>query len=333
MVFITGATGLVGTRLVYDHVSQGIQVRALRRASSDMDEFYAVLRFYHQNDDIDSLTERIEWVEGDLLDMAVHDTYLDGCARCYHAAAIVSFHRRDHQKMYEVNVSGTAHMVNACLRAEIPLCHISSIAALGRTAREGEFTEASVWKDSPYNSAYAKSKYRAEMEVWRGIEEGLKASIVNPSVVLGAGSAVRSSGALFGAVKEGMPFYTEGGTNIVDVRDVSEIAMRLMERQQYSERFILNSASLPYRSVLDSIADALGKRRPHIRVGSSALNLLWRLNSLKDMIFRTKSKVTEETALSSTTTYRYSNDKVKQRLDYSFIPWQDSVTYAAGYYR
>jgi nucleoside-diphosphate-sugar epimerase len=231
------------------------------------------------------------------------------------------------------NIEGTANVVNACSVADVPLIYVSSVAALGRTSAEQSLDESCVWKDSPYNSNYAISKYHAEMEVWRGVEEGLDAVIINPTIILGAGKESRSSGTIFGAVNQGLKFYTDGGASVVDVRDVSEIALRLWKRKDlYSHRFVLNSASIPYRSLFDEVADSLNKSRPSIHVGGSMLSFAWRLFALKDVLLRTKSSLTKESAHSSTSSYIYSSKKVSSALDFEFIDWKDSVKFFSEFY-
>lgn len=332
MIFVTGATGLVGARIAFDLLQEGERLRLLRRASSDIDLFIRILKFYNQNQPVDDLLAAIEWIEGDVLDRSSLDYGLQDCSHCIHAAAMVSFHPRDREQMYEVNGEGTSNVVNACLKANVRLGHVSSVAAIGRTSAKQRLNETADWVDSEYNTAYAKSKYRAEMEVWRGIEEGLDAVIVNPVIVLGAGSAAMSSGTLFGTVQRGVKYFTNGTASLVDVRDVSQLMIRLTKSDISAERFVLSAGRLRYRSMLEMIAEVLGKEGPSKKASKWMLSLAWRAAWLKDVLTRSKSPISRETARSATSDYRYDSQKIKTLYDYEFIQIKDAIAYHGSFF-
>jgi nucleoside-diphosphate-sugar epimerase len=332
MIFITGGTGLLGMRIVYDILIEGIPVRLLRRNESNLELFSSVLDFYHGADSTE-LRSNIEWLQGDLLDPVLLEEAMHNCDYCIHAAAMVSFHPKDRETMRKVNIEGTANIVNACLAVgDIKLLYISSVAALGRVGNTGTIDESHLWKDSPYNSGYAISKYHAEMEVWRGIEEGLDAVMVNPSIILGAGDPGKSSGTIFGAVLNGLRFYTDGGASVVDARDVSRMSLKLMKSSVRSERYVLNSKSLPYKGLFEMIAESLDKPKPTIHASNYLLSIAWRLAALKDFIFGGRSPITQETALSAKSSYVYESKKVKEELGDDFHDLGVSVTYYGSYY-
>ncbi len=319
-------------RMVYDILMEGTPVRLLRRNESDLDLFSSVLDFYHGADSTE-LRSKIEWTQGDILDPGLLEEAMENCDYCIHAAAMVSFHPKDRETMRRVNIEGTANIVNACLsKGDIKLLYISSVAALGRIGNTGTIDESHLWKDSPYNSAYAISKYHAEMEVWRGIEEGLDAVMVNPSIILGASDTRKSSGTIFGAVLNGLRFYTSGGASVVDARDVSRMGLKLMRSSVQSERYVLNSKSLPYKSLFGMIAETLQKPKPTIHASNFLLSIAWRLASLKDLIAGSRSPVTKETALSAKSSYVYESKKIKEELGYDFREVTESVSYYSSYY-
>ena len=184
MIVVTGGTGLVGAHLLYDLCKKHEHVRALKRQNSDLKQVKKT--FFYYSHDAENLFQKIEWVNADVTDyFSLEDAFKDA-KQVYHVAAMVSFHEKDNRKMMEINVKGTANVVNAALHHKIEkLCYVSSIAALGRPDANELATEETPWKDSDKSTAYSISKYKAELEVWRGIEEGLNAVIVNPSVILG----------------------------------------------------------------------------------------------------------------------------------------------------
>lgn len=331
MILLTGATGILGMRLAYDLAMQGEDIMLLARPESDKETFIRVLAFYHEGD-VSALLKRITWTLGDILDVSTLEEAISQCDQVIHAAAMVSFHPKDAVRMYDTNKRGTAHIVDVCVAQKKRLLYISSVAALGRTVGMKSINEKSTWKDGPMNSNYAISKYNAELEVWRGIEEGLEAVMVNPSVIIGAGPVSRSSGTLFGTVLSGNRFYTDGMATAVDVRDVSRKALWLLNSEQRSERFILHSEQITYGNMFQCMADHLKMKGPTIKAKSWMLAIGWRLAAFKDWIFGTRSKLTKETAMSSENDFDYSTEKIEALMGEGFIPVQEAIAYHAKFY-
>lgn len=314
MILITGANGLIGSFVARRCLEAGETVRAIRRPDSDLSLLADV-----QN--------QIEWVEGDILDVSSLDAALVGVGRVVHAAAIVSFVPRDRARMHKVNIEGTANVVNACLRAGIQkLVYVSSVAALGRPApRPGTHTEEPVvitenqkWEESPVNSEYARSKYGAELEVWRGVAEGLSAVIVNPSVVLGEGDWHRSSTALFKYVFDEKPFYTAGTLNYVDVLDVAELIFRLLRADFSGERYILNAGRVSYQTFFEKAAAVLGKHPPRYLIHPVLAEVAWRVEAVRSWLTGKSPFVTKETARSAQHHFFYPNTRITEALGYEF---------------
>jgi nucleoside-diphosphate-sugar epimerase len=165
-VLVTGATGFLGSYILRLLLKKGYKVRAIRRSSSPM----AMLQ---------DIADKVEWVEGDVTDLPFLEEATKDIDYVYHAAAAVSFNSKDKEKMMLVNGIGTENIVNVCLDNGVKkLLHVSSIAALGRKENVTEIDENAQWENSPLNSDYAISKFKAECEVWRGIQEGLNAVII-----------------------------------------------------------------------------------------------------------------------------------------------------------
>lgn len=322
MILLTGGTGLVGSQLLLDLAISGKKIRALRRDRSDMSVFKSVFSSFPEK------LNSIEWVEGDVNDIFSIEDALSGVHTVYHSAAFVSFYPSDKSKMMKVNIEGTANMVNAALRMDVKrFCHVSSTAALGRISGDQQLNEDSWWKPSKENSSYAVSKYGAEREVWRAMEEGLDAFIINPSIVLGRGNWKSGSSQMFSQVWKGLPFYTTGATGFVDVRDVSKAALMLMDKGVCNERYILNSENLPYRMVFDLIADGLNKKRAGIKVTPMLAEIAWRLEKIKSLFTQRRPLITRETARSGLMQWSYSNEKIKKEIGIDFIPIKESVSF------
>lgn len=324
MVLVTGGTGLIGAHLIRQLLLNGEQVRAIRRKSSNIDQIGRVLDYYADNDG--HLAEQVEWVEADVLDLPALSDAMSGVDAVYHCAATVSFDPKQHDFMMKVNVEGTANVVNLCLEnGNLPLGYVSSVAAIGRTGSDALINEETEWKDSAHNTAYAKSKKGAEMEIWRGMAEGLKVSVVNPSLVVGPGIWGQSSTGIFSRVWDGLAFYAPGVNGFVDVRDVVNVMIKLMNNGPYGQRFVLAGENRELGEVTTLIAKEFGKKPPFITIGPFLAGLAWRVEWLKSNITGGEPVVTRETAGTAIHNNRYDNSRIKKAIDYEFIPIDESI--------
>ena len=317
MILVTGATGLVGSHLLYQICKTEKQIRAIKRDRSDLDLVQKIFSYY--TDEAEQLFNKIEWIDADLLNITELELAFEGITKVYHCAAWISFNPKHKYKMIQTNLESTANVVNLCLYHQVQkLCHVSSVAAIGRAGNSNIINEETPWLDGPENSNYAISKYNSELEVWRGIEEGLDAVIVNPSIILGPGKWQKGSSIIFQQVWKGMPFYTTGTNGFVDVRDVTNVMIQLMESKVKSERFILCAESIPFRQTFDYIAEALGKNKANIKVGPFLTAIGWRLAKIISVFTRKTPILTKETALAGNKISIYKNDKIKKKLNFEF---------------
>ena len=331
MILVTGGTGLVGSHLLYHLVREGNRVRAIYRSGSKIEDVKRIFRFY----DSDSLPifENIEWVEADLSDYFALEDVLKDVKQVYHSAAMVSFNPQESDKMLKTNTEGTANLMNACLVNKVEkVCYISSISSLGKQIG-GIIDESTEWQANNHRSAYAYSKFRAEMEVWRASNEGIKVVMVNPSVIIGPVDWKRSSGKLFYSVKKGMPFYTDGATGFVDVRDIAKAVVLLMESDVVNERFILNGENISFREFYIMMATEMKKMKPFIKTSKFMTEIGWRLNLLLCFIARKAPAITSDTARTAQTVSAYSSKKFSDRFNYKFIPVKESVANAAKWFK
>ena len=316
-ILITGATGFVGSYLTRLLVSDNEpNIICLRREKSRMDL-------------VADIADKVTWVEGDVLDMPFLDDILRGyqIEQIYHCAAVVSFDARDREHMYAVNVEGTANIVNAALENNIEkLIHMSSVAAIGRVKNEPNVSEMNKWQRSDLNTHYGISKYQSEQEVWRGIAEGLNAAIVNPSIIIGSQFWAHGTGQLFTQVWTGLPFYTQGTTGYVDVRDVVHFMKKLMTSPIDNQRFILNSENWTYKKLFEQIALILHKKPAHIPVTPLLSQIAWRVEWLKSLITKKRPLITKETARTAATTFLFDNKKSLSVFpDFSYTSIEKSV--------
>ncbi len=320
MILVTGANGLVGAAIVRQLLKKNLVVRALKRSQSDVST-------------LSDVASDIEWVEGDVLDIASLEIAMQGVSMVIHAAAMVFFSPKERSLMYKVNVEGTANVVNVCMAMKVKkLAFISSIAALGRpdlahadTQKTIYINEEQKWEDSPLNSHYAKSKYQAELEVWRGVAEGLPAVIVNPSIILGEGDWTRSSSQLFKYVYDQKKFYTEGLVNYVDVLDVAAVTVRLLLSDVENERFVLNAGTTTYKDLFEQIAKGFGQKPPSIRISPFMSEILWRIEAIRSFFTGKNPLITRETAKSARSRFAYDSTKIQKALNFVFIPLSETI--------
>jgi len=332
MILVTGGTGLLGAYLLLELTREEEKVRALKRENSSTLIVENVFRY--NIDGAEELLKRIEWVNGDVCDIFSLEDAMEGIDFVYHCAAIVSFDPKDRDKMMQVNIDGTANVVNAALSKGIKkLCHVSSIAALGRAEQGNLVTEDITWKSSRQNSNYAISKYGGEREVWRGTEEGLKAVVINPSIIIGMGDPGKGSSKLISTVDGLSLFYSNGINGFVDVRDVVQSMILLMKSPIKNERFIVNGANYSYRRLFELIALNLNKPKPRFGVPNLLFAAWWRIEKLRSMITGSSPIITKETVRTSQHQYFYSGDKLTKKTGFNYTPPEETIAEACRIYK
>ena len=325
MVLITGITGLVGSFTARRFLEAGYKVAGLKRANSDL-----LL--------LQDIENQIVWHEGDILDVMSLEKAMTSIEYVIHTAAIVSFAPKDRAVMFKTNLEGTANVVNLCLEKNIKkLCFVSSVAALGRSIpneNKGQnvisINEKATWEESPLNSNYAKTKYLAEMEVWRAEAEGLNCVVVNPSLILGEADWNKSSTQLLKYVFDEHKFYPQGNLNYVDVLDVAECIFKLTISDISGEKFILSADEITYKDFFEKVALKFHKKAPSTLLPKSLTSIIWRLEAIRSLFTGNAPLITKETALSSSHSFEYQNDKIKQTLGFEFKNLDESLDRICG---
>lgn len=320
MLLVTGANGLLGSyivRLLHERKQPFV---ALKRKDSNISH-------------LDDLSDYILWRDGDITDEDSLREALTDVTGIIHTAAFVSFNPRNAEKVFNVNVTGTRNVVNAALAGKIRrLLHVSSVAALGRQKDQTEVDETNTWVNHTINSNYAQSKYRGELEVFRGQEEGLSTVIINPSVILGYSNWDKSSSQLFKYAWQEKPFYMDGSFNFVDVRDVASITLRLFDSALEHERFIVNAGSIGFKDFFDTLARNFNKKGPSIKVGKPFLKPLAALESLRTRLSGTEPIITRETARLAGTHFHYNAQKIEKTLNFKFQSFDSTARWCCNRY-
>lgn len=312
MILVTGGSGLVGNELITRLLAAGRQVRAIYNKTP-------LAKFSSPN---------IEQIQCNILDVVKLEEVMQGIEQVYHCAAIVTFNPARKQEMYKINIEGTANVVNTALEAGVKkMLFVSSVAALGRIRENEPITELMSWTEETSNSAYGQSKYLAEMEVWRGIAEGLEAVMVNPAIILGAGNWNEGSTKLFQSVYNEFPWYSEGTTGFVDVKDLVKAMQLLMESDISGQRFIISAENRSYKEVLELMAKAFGKKPPYKKVTRFMAKIVWRFEAVKSWFTKQDPLVTKETAKTALAKAYFDNSKLMKFLEeFHYKPLQTTIT-------
>lgn len=324
MILVTGATGILGRVIVLELLKQGKKVRATKRKSSNINDVKHSFQFYTENPE--EFFNKIEWIDVDFDDIDSLKTALINVEEVYHCAAKVSFHPDDRKEMYHSNIVGTRNLLFACENSSVKkFCFVSSVAVLDGTDENGKVTEDSNFNPKLHHSKYAKSKHFSEMEVWRASAEGLKTVIINPGVIIGSGNWQSSSGEIFGTFEK-FPYAMSGSSNYVDVRDVANIAIALMERNIFGERFLIISENKKLVEVANLIRQQLGKSQAKV-LPKWILNVGYVLNLLLGWLIPPLRLLNRINIQAVTSHHLLSNNKIKERLDYQFIPITESIDF------
>ena len=320
MIGVTGANGLLGSFIVRKLLAEGESFVAFKRKSSDTSL-------------LSDVNDKIVWRELDVLDPVMMDDGLQGVTSIIHAAALVSFHPAHATALMRINTEGTRNLVNACLAHRIGnFIHISSVGALGRTKGQTLIDEDNKWVEQASHTAYATSKYLAELEVFRGQEEGLRTVTLNPSVILAPADWEKSSAKLFKYVWNEPLFYIDGSLNYVDVRDVATAAWMALKSGIENERFIVSAGAISFKEFFDAVASRFNKKPPRIRLTRNILKIAAGLEALSAKIRRSEPRITPDTARLAGSFFEYQNNKIKQEFAFEFQPLGHTLDWCCRYY-
>jgi len=313
MILVTGATGFLGAEVTRQITAAGDDVVCTKRLTSVIP---AILKPY---------ADKITWVEADMLDVFALEDALQGVTQVYHCAAWVSFNPAYQKGIIKTNVEGTANLVNLCIQYNIRLVHVSSIVAIGDAKPGNLITENNHREETPHEDGYAISKYESEMEVWRGIAEGLNAVVVNPSLIIGVNAGTGGTGAIFNQVRKGLKYYTRGSLGWVDVEDVAHCMIALMNSDIKAERYIISAENLEYKQVFDEAARCFGVKAPQTEARPWMLSLAWRASAVASFLAGKPKGIDKTSAQAASKTTQFNNSKIKQATGIKFKPINLSI--------
>jgi dihydroflavonol-4-reductase len=325
MILVTGATGIVGSHIVIELLKAGEEVRVLHRKTSNFIALTQLLKFHN-------LSNTVHFFEGDISDPVSLSEAIEGCHRVYHCAAMVSFDPSDARQLHETNVLGTDNVVNACLKENVKLTYISSTATIGDVSINGMRTEDSVWVSDKGKSDYTLSKRYAELEVFRGVQEGLDVTVVNPGVILGPGNWGNSSTTIFLSGLKGLKFYPSGGNGFVDARDVAEFAISLSKNDNVSGKHLLIGENMSFKEFFTSFHHLFGSKKPSVAIPKAPVLVIVNILSALEKLRMSPLKMTSENLKSAYRKMVYSNQKMTD-LGYAFRTVNEAMKYTNEVYK
>lgn len=331
MILVTGATGLVGSHILFKLLEKGQQVRALYRAGSDLERVKRVFGYYSTTPEY--LFNKIEWYEADILDPAALDEAFKNINRVYHCAALISFDPKDKKRLYKTNVVGTQNVINYCIHHKVEkICYVSSIAALGDGSHQQLMNEETEW-DENTQSAYSVTKFAAEKEVWRGAQEGLQVVIVNPGIIIGPGFWHSGSGALFKLVAKKPKWYPPGGSGVVTINDVTGSMIGLMNSDIKGERYVLVNQNMSYKEIFSAIAREYNVSAPKKAFKKWHLRLLLPLDWLHARIYNKARKITSDNIKGLSNIKIFDGKKIERHLPFSYELMAQAIYFGCNKYK
>ena len=332
MILVTGGTGLVGAHLLFTLIDNNEEVRAIYRETSDLNAVKKVFSYY--TSEVEILFNKIDWQIADITDILSLEVVFKNIDYVYHCAAYISFNPRHFKKLKKVNVEGTANVVNYCISEKITkLCYISSVASLGKSENKSLITEECEFNPNDCNSVYSITKHQAEVEVWRGTQEGLDAIIVQPGVIIGEGIWSSASGGIFRTIAKGLKFYTPGGIGIVDVKDVVKAMIYLTKSELKNQAYILVGENILYEKLLAKISNKLNRKAPKLLISKTLMLTFASYDWFLNKLFKTRRKLLKSTVRSLFKRSFYDASKITNTKNFSFRNLDKTIERVAGNYR
>ncbi|HAA93267.1 MAG TPA: NAD-dependent dehydratase [Rhodospirillaceae bacterium] len=322
-IFLTGATGFVGSAVLRRLLDADREVRVLARPGGD-------------RRNIDGL--RCEIIEGDLVDSASYKYGLKGCEAVFHVAADYRLWAPDAAKMHRINIDGTRDLFR--LASEMGakrIVYTSSVATLGLNADGTPADEDTPSVLDDMIGTYKRSKFCAEEEVQRLVaEEGIPAITVNPSAPIGPRDLkpTPTGRIIVDAASGKMPAYVDTGLNFVHVEDVADGHLKAFEKGEVGDRYILGGENITLLQILTEICAYVGRKPPAIKLPQAALlPIAYVAEGLSRLTGNWEPFVTVDGVKMSTKRMYFSSKKAEESLGYKARPAKEAVADAIDWYR
>ncbi len=304
MVFLTGIESLAGRFLAQKFLEKGYPIKALVSG-----EIHPEIP--------PSLEANLTYIPGNLLDIPLLEQHLPGSEYVIHCAYLDTLSHREQDALYTWNVQGTANLLHVCSQLPIQkFCHMSSALALGLSQNNPVIDENTKWQDTDLNTFYAKTRYLAELEVWRASVEGLPTLIMNPSTLLGPGDWEQPCTSIFKEIWQGLWKAPSGNLHCVDVRDLSEITYRLLLSETQNERFLINAGYISCQDLLEHTKRIFAEVSQESSMAPTRAPNRFSLEYWRQLIFGKKTVPASHCWLGQG--FSYQSQKLDQVLSFEF---------------
>jgi len=308
-ILVTGGTGFLGGHVIDNLIDLGFtNIHSISRALSVQPR------------------KNINYHICDILDIPELEEYVDQADYIIHTAGIISYQKKDYQKMFDVNEKGTENLLNLSLLSHVKkFIHISSTAAFGNSGKQEIIDEAYIWNNKNHFTQYGLSKHMAEMQVWRAQAEGLSTIILSPSLMLGAGDWKRGTASIFNTIYRGLDYYPAGINGMVDVKDVAQLACDMIGNGKSSNLYIINAENLSYQKLFEKIARAFNKNIPHKAITGWRKYLALIIDFWKSVSLNRERHLSLENLRNTELVKTYDNRKLLQDIHYEYRSISETV--------
>jgi dihydroflavonol-4-reductase len=255
-LFLTGATGFVGSHVVRLAAAQGAELRLLARKTSNTS----------------NLPSGADVVIGDLREPAGFASALTGCDALIHVAADYRLWVPEPAEMYKSNVEGTRELLRLAREAGVRrVVYTSSVATMGFKADGTIVDEETPVTEADMIGHYKRSKWQAEQVALEAARAGQNVIVLNPTTPIGAMDAkpTPTGRIVVDFLKRKFPAYVDTGLNLVDVEEIARMHLAALERGRVGERYILGGENLTLKEILDRLSAMTGLPSPTTKVPHS----------------------------------------------------------------
>jgi dihydroflavonol-4-reductase len=321
-VFLTGATGFLGSHVAHVLAEQGAGLRLLVRSTSNLKNLEGL---------------KAETATGDLRDAASLQRAMSGCDTVFHVAADYRLWLRDPQEMYRSNVNGTRAVLEAARQNNVSrVVYTSSVATMGFTANGHPADEDSPVSLSDMIGHYKRSKFMAEQLALEAGRSGLHVVTVNPTTPVGEHDIkpTPTGRIVVDFLKRKFPAYVETGLNLVDATVCARGHIAALEKGKSGERYILGGENLTLKQILDKLGKITGLPSPRIKLPYAFAFAAGVVDeAITGGLLHREPRATVDTVRMGKKKMFASSDKAERELGWKIVPVEPALRRAVDWFR
>lgn len=318
-IFVTGASGFIGSQLLPKLIRGGHEVTTYGRTQPVFEGIRAS-EFKH--------------ITGDITDKDKVFEAIKGADIVYHMAGFISYRKADKPRQYEINVLGTRYVMEAALKHGVKrVIHTGSIAGMG-IPKPGETADETIaYNLDGLGLNYCDTKHQAELEVLKYCQMGLPALILSPGIIFGEGDTHVHHHTIFAAIAKGNMFgCPAGGVTFSDIVDVVDCHLKAMTAGRPGENYVVGSANLTYLQAAGIFCQVLKTKPPTLIIPGALLEALGNICEFVFPLLGKRPPLTRQIAWLSQRRIFFSSDKAIAELGLKQTPFDATITRTAPYY-